>query len=121
PRALERDFLVGSPGSSFFASIRGAAACIRSRASCDLSRGIVTDDRKRTLAFHLTAPDPEFLLKLTALGYSAPIPPRVPNHDVGPHPVTGTGPYRILSADDRGVSFVRNNYFHEWSHAAQPE
>lgn len=91
-RGIERLFRVGSPGSPLFTGITGAAACVQRPGSCDLSRGIVTDDAAGTVTFHLTAPDPEFLFKLTEFAFSAPIPPGTPDHETGSHTVPGTGP-----------------------------
>jgi peptide/nickel transport system substrate-binding protein len=71
--------------------------------------------------FRLRAPDPDFLFKLTAYAYTAPVPPGVPDRDVGSSPVPGTGPYRILPWRGGQVRFERNPYFREWSHAAQPD
>ena len=70
----------------------------RAPAGCDLSRGIVTDDATGTVTFHLAAPDPEFLFKLTEFAYAAPIPPGTPDHEPGSRTVPGTGPYRIAHA-----------------------
>jgi YVTN family beta-propeller protein len=120
-RAIERLFRLGSPGSSYYTGIVGAAACARHPANCDLSRGITTDDATGTVVFHLTAPDPDFLFKLTEQDYTAPVPPGTPGHDGGFHPIPGTGPYQIAVADRTQVRFVRNPFFREWSHAAQPE
>jgi YVTN family beta-propeller protein len=119
-RAIERLFRAGSPGTGFYTSIIGAAGCARRPDRCDLSRGIVTDDAAGTVVFHLTAPDPEFLYKLTEQDYTAPVPADAPNHDTGLSPIPGTGPYRIVRADRTGVYFARNPFFREWSHAAQP-
>ena len=119
-RGIERLFRVGSPGGSLYAGLVGAAACARRPASCDLSRGIVTDDAAGTVTFHLTAPDPEFLFKLTEFAFSAPIPPGTPDHETGSRTVPGTGPYKIARVSDTEIRFVRNPFFREWSHAAQP-
>jgi peptide/nickel transport system substrate-binding protein len=35
-------------------------------------------------------------------------------------PIPGTGPYRIAYAIRKETRYVRNPFFHEWSHAAQP-
>jgi peptide/nickel transport system substrate-binding protein len=120
-RAIERLFRLGSPGSSFFTGIVGAAACTTRRAGCDLSRGVLTDDRTGTVTFNLTAPDADFLYKLTEQGYSAPVPPRVPDHAEASTVPLGTGPYRIVTASERVVKLERNPWFREWSGAAQPE
>jgi peptide/nickel transport system substrate-binding protein len=41
-------------------------------------------------------------------------------HAVRTQPIPGTGPYRIQSATRKAIRYVRNPYFREWSHAAQP-
>ena len=55
------------------------------------------------------------------LAYSAPIPPGTPDHDTAARPVPGTGPYEIASVSPAEIRFVRNPFFREWSHAAQPD
>jgi peptide/nickel transport system substrate-binding protein len=117
-RSVERLFRLGSLGSPYFSHIVGAAACTRKR--CNLAQGVVTHDRARTVTFHLVAPDPDFLSKLT-FGFATPIQPGTPWHRMGWTPVPGTGPYEIASANDYEIHYVRNPYFHERSHAAQPE
>ena len=119
-RAIERLFRVGSPGSSLYSGIVGAAVCARRPRSCDLSHGIVTDDPAGTVTFHLAAPDPDFLFKLTEFAYSVPVPPGTPDHETGSGTVPGTGPYKIVAVNRTEIRFVRNPFFHEWSHAAQP-
>jgi YVTN family beta-propeller protein len=119
-RALERDLLIG-PNPFYgdaFANVVGGAACHPSH--CDLSRGVATDDSANTVTFHLVAPNPEFLARLTLLDAVA-VPADTPNHDVGTHPVPATGPYKYASFTPHEVRMVRNPYFHEWSHAAQPD
>ncbi len=119
-RAIERLFRVGSPGSSLYTGIVGAAVCARRPRSCDLSHGIVTDDPAGTVTFHLAAPDPDFLFKLTEFAYSTPVPPGTPDNETGSGTVPGTGPYKIVAVSHTEIRFVRNPFFHEWSHAAQP-
>jgi peptide/nickel transport system substrate-binding protein len=119
--ALERLFALGSPGAGFFSGVVGAGACQAHPHNCNLSQGVVTNDQSGVVVFHLTAPDPDFLEKLTPEAYAAPVPPGTPDRDMGLTPVPGTGPYRIVSATPHEVVFERNPYFREWSHAAQPE
>jgi peptide/nickel transport system substrate-binding protein len=57
---------------------------------------------------------------LTEYSYSAPVPPGTPDREPGSRTVPGTGPYRIASASRTEIRFVRNPFFREWSHAAQP-
>jgi DNA-binding SARP family transcriptional activator/ABC-type transport system substrate-binding protein/streptogramin lyase len=119
-RGIERLFVLGSPSAPSYANLVAAGQCVRSQAArCDLSRAIVTDDAARTIVFHLTGPDPEFLAKLAG-GYAVPVPPGTPTYDVGPHPFPGTGPYLIAGSTPSSTRFVRNPRFREWSHAAQP-
>jgi YVTN family beta-propeller protein len=119
-RGLERLFRVGSPGAGNYTGVIGGTRCARQARRCDLSKGIVADDAARTVVFHLSAPDPTFLSKLT-LGYAVPVPPGTPLRETGSRPIPGTGPYRIVRSTARETRFVRNPHFHEWSHAAQPD
>jgi DNA-binding SARP family transcriptional activator/ABC-type transport system substrate-binding protein len=125
-RGLERLFITGAYPVEYFGGIVGAETC-RPRAArspaaprrCDLSRGIVTDERTRTVTFHLRAPDPDFLSKL-ALPPAFAVPPDTPARDLGWKPLPATGPYMRGRTVRGSVTFVRNPYFREWSKAAQP-
>jgi peptide/nickel transport system substrate-binding protein len=116
--ALERVLRLRSQESAAFDDLLGADAC--SHAACDLSRGVVPDDRARTVTFHLRSPDPEFLNSL-ATPQSTAVPSGTPFHDVGFRPIPGTGPYEIARAGPHEIRWIRNPFFHEWSHAAQPD
>ncbi len=119
--AIERLFRVGSQGADYFSGVVGSDACRRRPATCDLSRGIRTDDATGSVVFRLTAPDPDFLYKLTPYTYAVPVPPGTPDRDVRSTPVPGTGPYRLLPWHGSTITFERNPFFREWSHAAQPD
>jgi ABC-type transport system substrate-binding protein/DNA-binding SARP family transcriptional activator len=119
-RAMTRLFLVQSPAAPSFANLIGGTRCARQPRHCSLSGGVVANDAERTVSFQLRAPDPDFLLKL-ATGFVVPIPPRTPMHDVGDHPIPGTGTYEWAHVGDREMRLVRNPRFREWSHAAQPD
>ena len=70
------------------------------------------------VTFHLKAPDPLFLYKLTL--FIVPTPPGTP---VGPltSPPPGTGAYRIVpSAPGFVLTLNRNPWFQQWSVPAQP-
>ena len=121
-RALERDLILG-PNSNYgdvFADVVGGASCAAHRSRCDLSRGVVTDDAANTVTFHLVAPDPDFLARLT-LPDAFAVPAGTPVHNIGFHPLPATGPYKWLFVSPHEIVLVRNPYFHEWSHAAQPD
>jgi YVTN family beta-propeller protein len=125
-RAIERNFTLG-PGApldtaayAYFEDVVGAAACVGRTTRCDLSRGIVTDEAARTVTFHLVRPDPELAAHL-ALWAAAAVPASAPDHDVGTRPLPATGPYEVAVDTERDVKLVRNPYFREWSHAAQPD
>jgi len=117
---IERNYAVGSP-VTYFDGLVGGDRCRQHPKQCNLSRGIVTDNRSKTVVFHLTSPDPEFLYKL-ATPFAFVVPSGTPRHDVGTHPLPATGPYAIASYQPkRQLTFVRNTYFREWSQAAQPD
>jgi peptide/nickel transport system substrate-binding protein len=117
--SFERLFAIGSSGAPLYAAILGASRCIRTPSRCDLSEGIVADDRTGTVTFHLTRPDPDFLYKLT-VSYAYVLPASTPERQARA-PLPATGPYKITRyVAGRELGLVRNPYFHEWSAAAQP-
>jgi YVTN family beta-propeller protein len=120
-RGLKRLLQAANPtfAQGFYAGIVGAASCTPHR--CDLSRGIVVDDASGTITFHLTQPDPEFLIKL-ALHYAAAIAAAGSPRGHRGRPPPATGPYVLGSTRSRSVfRFVRNPHFREWSRAAKPD
>jgi YVTN family beta-propeller protein len=121
-RALERELALGPNAltGDYFANVVGGTACIARPPRCNLSRGVVVDDQANTVTFHLVAPNPDFLYRLT-LPDAAPVPPGTPLHNVGMHPIPATGPYEIANSTRTQVTLVRNPYFHEWSPAARPD
>ena len=102
-----------------FGNIVGESACAAHPAPCDLSQGVVPNDADNTVTFHLAQPDPDFLAKL-ACCVAVAVPAGTPFHDTGSRPLPATGPYEVAADSQHQVVLVRNPYFHEWSHAAQP-
>jgi len=120
-RAIERVFEVGGLYYGYpYVGIVGARQCAKGK-SCDLSRGIVADRVARTVTFHLTVSDADFLAKL-ALPPAFAVPAGTPAHDVGTHAIPPTGPYRIAEyrKKTKTLRLVRNPSFREWSADAQP-
>ena len=122
-RALERslNFVAdsGYSASDFVGGeVVGGATC--SKLHCDLSRGVVTNDRAGTITLHLLHPDPELFDKL-ALPISDPVPPGTPMRKLVRLGVPGTGPYKFESSTPSRLVLVRNPWFREWSAAAQPD
>ncbi|MGH3080713.1 MAG: BTAD domain-containing putative transcriptional regulator [Gaiellaceae bacterium] len=116
-RAFERTF-----GSDLLTSdppFIGAEVCTKRPRSCDLSRGIRTDDATGTIVFLLRRPESEFVRFLYVL---APIPRGTPDRDQGRRPIPSTGPYMIESyVPKRALKLVRNPYFRARSPAARPD
>jgi peptide/nickel transport system substrate-binding protein len=118
-RSFERLFELGSSGRSLYDRIVGARECL-GRPRCDLSRGIVTDQRNESVTFHLARPDPNFLRKLSE-PYAFVIPSSTPSR-AALRPLPATGPYRISRfTRGREIQLTRNPRFREWSSAAQPD
>jgi ABC-type transport system substrate-binding protein/DNA-binding SARP family transcriptional activator/streptogramin lyase len=118
-RSFERLFQLGSSGAAYYQAINGAAECQAAPARCDLSRGIVADDRAGTVTFRLTQPDLNFLYKL-ALAYADVLPAATPGRQART-PLPATGPYLITRyVTGRELLLTRNPRFREWSAAAQP-
>ncbi|HEX6654321.1 MAG TPA: ABC transporter substrate-binding protein [Thermoleophilaceae bacterium] len=120
-RELERVYALGSEVADLYSAVRGAGACRRQPRACNLSAGIVTDDRAGTVAFHLARPDPALLFKLS-LPTARPAPPGTPRTHIAREPIPSTGPYRAGKfVPGKRLQLVRNEAFEEWSHAAQPD
>jgi peptide/nickel transport system substrate-binding protein len=119
---MQRIFKVHGPtASSFYGSIVGAAACLKTAATCTLKGGVAADDAKGTVTFHLTKPDGEFLQQL-AVPLASIVPASTPPKDQGDKPIPSTGPYMMKSYDPNHlITLVRNPFFKEWSKDAQPD
>ncbi|MEK6274647.1 MAG: ABC transporter substrate-binding protein [Actinomycetota bacterium] len=117
---FERLFKGGTARPDYYALIRGASACIEKPTACDLSDGIVTDDKSGTVTFHLTAPHSEFLHRL-AIPFASILPSGTPVSKRGTRPVPASGPYVIQTATPKRVILIRNRYFHVWDAIATPE
>jgi ABC-type transport system substrate-binding protein/DNA-binding SARP family transcriptional activator len=112
-RASMERFLrvVGGDYSPFYSRIAGAPQCIARPARCDLSKGIETDARARTITIHLTRPDRDLLHKLT-LSPGFVVPADSPVRSTTGRTPPGTGPYRVASwRARRGGLLVRNPHF----------
>jgi peptide/nickel transport system substrate-binding protein len=118
--SYERLFKVASPNAgTWYNVVVGADACLKQPKTCDLSKGIVADDAARTVTYHLTTADPEFLLKM-AVPFTFVLPPDTPGKEVQ-LPPPGTGPYMFTEYNPRKqMKVVRNPHFKEWSKDAQP-
>ena len=120
-KTFERQFTVPGP-TSFYSGIVGASACGNAAKTghCDLSRGVVADDKNYTLTIHLTAADPEFFDKL-ALPFAYVVPASTSSKLTGNNVPPGTGPYMWKSYNPNSEAvLVRNKYFHVWNSQAQP-
>ena len=105
---------------SWYNVIVGGDACVKSPDTCNLDQGIVVDNAKSTVTFHLTRGDPEFLDKL-GVPFAFILPTGTPNHEVQ-IPPPGTGPYKWVEYNpNKQLKLVRNTYFKEWSKDAQPK
>ena len=120
--SFQRLFKVSSPNAgSWYNVIVGADACLKTPATCTLDGGVVADDKARTVTFHLTQPDAEFMDKL-AVPFGTILPASTPPQDLGTNPPPSTGPYMIASYDpNRQMRIVRNPHFKQWSEEAQPQ
>jgi YVTN family beta-propeller protein len=120
---FERILMNGAYGSAFLNAIKGSEACSPGR--CDLSAGIVTDDRARTVVFHLRHPLADFIYQL-AVPSLVIVPGTAPRKDSGSVPLPGTGPYRLtdvkldLEKQEGTFALERNPYFKARG-AAQPD
>jgi peptide/nickel transport system substrate-binding protein len=110
-------------GSAFLTVLKDSERC--SPKGCDLSAGIVTDDRARTVVFHLRHALADFPYQL-AVPSLVIVPGTAPRSGAGTTAVPGTGPYRVrdvaIDAAGRSGRFVldRNPFFRPRG-VAQPD
>jgi peptide/nickel transport system substrate-binding protein len=120
-REFERLYALRSELAGLYSALRGADECTRRPRACDLSAGVVTDDRAGTVVLHLARPDPALLFKLS-LPSARPVPSGTPRGEIAREPVPSTGPYRAGEfVPGERLGLVRNEVFDEWSRAAQPD
>lgn len=92
--SLERMLEIqGEEQQPIFDAIVGATRCRTRPGACDLSRGVLADERHATVTFRLRRPDPELIQKLT-LSLAMVVPAATPRHATA-RPIPGTGPYRV--------------------------
>jgi peptide/nickel transport system substrate-binding protein len=118
---FERLFKIGqSPNAgSWYNVIVGGDACVKTPATCNLDQGVVVNDAKNTVTFHLTKGDPEFFDQL-AVPFAFILPTGTPNKEVQ-IPPPGTGPYKWVEYNpNKEMKLVRNPNFKVWSKDAQP-
>ena len=119
--SLERVFRLHSPAVAYYTGIVGGQACVHKPHACNLAGGIVTDDHVGSVTFHLTAPDPDFLHKLT-MPFAFVLPAGSSNRPAAGYPAPSTGPYLVGEVrPGRLVRLVRNPHFRVWSPAAKPD
>ena len=95
-RAIERVFIInhgGGPATFFYSGLAGATRCVVHPPALRPRAGIVANDRANTVTFHLTAPDPEFLDKKSALPFADAVPAGTPGRQLSPGRLPATGPY----------------------------
>ena len=113
--SIERLFRVDSGGLAFFTGIQGADAYAKTRKG-GIS-GIVANDAKGTITFHLTQPDGTFL-DYMATPFAFVLPTGTPSKDISTLPQwrIATGPYRISSyTPKQQLVMTRNPNFHQWT------
>ncbi|MEO7745303.1 MAG: ABC transporter substrate-binding protein, partial [Actinomycetota bacterium] len=120
--SFKRIFTVSSPtAGTFYNGIIGAAACLKTPTSCDLSKGVVVDKATNKIVINLVDPDPELPYKLS-VPHASILPADAPAKDAGNTPIPTTGPYMVASYDpNTALKMVRNPHFTEWSRDAQPQ
>jgi len=120
--SFKRIFTVSSPtAGTFYNGIIGAAACVKTPTSCDLSKGVVVDKATNKIVINLVDPDPELPYKLS-VPHASILPADAPAKDAGNTPIPTTGPYMVASYDpNTALKMVRNPHFTEWSRDAQPQ
>jgi peptide/nickel transport system substrate-binding protein len=112
---IERLFRVNSGGVGFYTGIVGANAFAKTKKGG--ITGIVADDKKMTVTFHLTTPDGTFLDYL-AIPFAFVVPTGTPSQDVSTNAQrrVSTGPYQITKyIPKQEIVIGRNPNFRQWT------
>jgi peptide/nickel transport system substrate-binding protein len=113
--AIERLFRINSGGVGFYTGIAGATQFAKTKKG-GIS-GIVADDARHTIVFHLTHPDGTFL-EYMAIPFAFAVPEGTPNKDISTVSKwrVATGPYMISSyLPNQQITLVRNPNFKQWT------
>jgi YVTN family beta-propeller protein len=97
----------------------GEAACRSRPRSCDLSRGVLADDRSGTVVLRLVRPESDLLQRLATPPYFV-LPAGTQPRPITAPPFPATGPYEVVTRRAGEIQLARNPYFHAWSAEAQP-
>ncbi len=118
---MQRIFKANSPtAGGFYTVLVGGNKCLKTPATCDLSKGVVINEKANTVTFNLVRPDAEWLDKL-AVPHAALLPYGTPNKDLGTKLPPTTGPYMFTKYDpNHELVLERNPHFKVWNAAAQP-
>jgi peptide/nickel transport system substrate-binding protein len=112
---IERLFRINSGGVGFYTGIVGADAFAKTKKG-GIS-GIVADDKRMTITFHLTQPDGTFL-DYMAIPFAFVMPTGTPANDVSTDSKwrVATGPYEISKyVPKQEIVISRNPSFHQWT------
>ena len=113
--SIERLFRTNSPGVGYYSGIAGAAAYGKTKKG-GIS-GIVANNARHTISFHLSAPDGTFLEYL-AMPFASVVPTGTPDKDISTDAAwrIATGPYMIKQyTPQQSITIVRNPNFHSWT------
>jgi peptide/nickel transport system substrate-binding protein len=113
--AIERLFRIDSGGVGFYTGIVGANAYAKTKKG-GIS-GIVANDQKHTIVFHLTSPDGTFL-DYVAIPFAFAVPKGTPDKDISTVAKwrVATGPYMITTyVPKQEIVLKRNPNFKQWT------
>ncbi len=113
--SIERLFRVNSPGVGYYSAIAGAGAYEKTKKG-GIS-GIVANNARHTISFHLTARDGTFL-EYMAMPFASVVPAGTPDKDISTNSKwrIATGPYMIKQyTPQQSITIVRNPNFRSWS------
>jgi peptide/nickel transport system substrate-binding protein len=99
--------------------ILGEDKCRALPRACDLSKGILVDNRTGTVVVRLIHPQPDFLQRLATPPFFV-LPAGTPARPLTRPPFPATGPYEVVRKTPHEVDLARNPSFRVWSAQAQP-
>ena len=120
---MQRIFKVSSPtAGGFYSVLVGADKCLKTPATCDLSKSVVVDEKKNTVTFHLTAARCRVARQARRPARESAARGGRPTRTSARRSRPSTGAYMFTKYDpNHELVLKRNPHFKQWSAEAQPD
>ena len=121
PRRSSVSFALDRTGARCSTGIVGAESCAQPSAATSRAGSSPTRRRAPSRPAARSRTPTSSTTSRTDMASRFPVPPGTPFHDTGLRADSRHRAVQDRERDEREIRYVRNPYFREWSHAAQPD